>query len=838
MTSETQSLEKIQLTVTDMTCAACSRSVERALRQTQGVSEAIVNLATGRASVVFDPEKVNRAGLAEAIEEAGYGVKVELESVQLKVEDMSCAACLAAVEKALGEVPGVSEARVNLMTGKARVRYRSGEVTPDELIAAVEEAGYPAQLLGESGREDTFAEEEEQKLALANARMRYAWFLTVPIIAAMIPEMIWGIAWPSHTIHHLGMTILAAFVILGPGLATIASGARAVAHRTTNMDTLILLGTLFALVTGPLSFFIDIANYAGVGAMIMAFHLTGRAIESRARGRASQAIKKLLDLEARTAAVLVDGEERELDVDELAVGDVMLVRPGEKIPTDGEISKGKTSVDESMATGESMPVTRAEGDEVIGSTVNLQGLIQVEVTRVGGDTFLSQVIRLVEEAQTTRVPIQALADRITEYFVPAIVLLALATFLLWLQFGEHFQPIVVAGSRIFPWVNPDLSPLTLALSAMVATLVIACPCALGLATPTALMVGSGKGAQHGVLIRRGEAIQTMKDVSVIVFDKTGTITRGTPVITDMVPAGDTAERDLLALAAAVESGSEHPLGQAVVRGAKERDLTISPVEDFTAIAGHGVTGTVEGREILVGSVRLMSRYDIALDDDLTGRKENLEAEARTVMIAADAEARRIIGLIAVADPLKEDSRPAIRSLQEMGFETIMITGDNQRTAEAIAREVGIDRVVAGVLPEGKVDEIRRLQGEVGAVAMVGDGINDAPALAQADVGVALGTGTDIAIESSDITLVRGDLSAVVTFISISRATFRKIRQNLFWAFFYNVTAIPIAVLGLLHPVIAEAAMAISSITVVTNANLLHRLDPRPAYERSGSDGEA
>ncbi|MFO8060087.1 MAG: copper-translocating P-type ATPase, partial [Bacillota bacterium] len=679
--------------------------------------------------------------------------------------------------------------------------------------------------------------EEEQQVALARRRMRRAWLLTLPVIAAMIPEMIWGVAWPSHTVHHVGITILAALVILGPGRATIMSGARAAARGSANMDTLILLGTVFALTTGPLVFYLNIANYAGVGAMIMAFHLTGRAIESRARGRASQAIKKLLDLEARTATVLVDGEEREIDVDQLAPGDVMVVRPGEKIPTDGEVSSGRTSVDESMATGESMPVTRAEGDEVIGSTINLQGLIRVRVTRVGQDTFLSQVVRLVEEAQTSRVPIQVLADKMTGYFVPAVLITAAVTFFAWLQFGRYFQPVIAAGSRVLPWVNPDLPPLTLAISATIATLVIACPCALGLATPTALMVGSGKGAQHGVLIRRGEAIQTVRNARVIVFDKTGTITRGEPLITDVIPSAGTAKEELLARAAAVESGSEHPLGRAVVRAAREDGVDIPPVEDFAAITGGGVTGVVDGVRILVGSARLMSRHDIMPDEDLTRRMKELEAGAKTVMITAEAEEHRILGLIAVADALKEDSRPAVQDLQQMGFETVMITGDNQHTAEAIAREVGIDRVIAGVLPEGKVDEIRRLQEEAGIVVMVGDGINDAPALTQADVGVALGTGTDIAIESSDITLVRGNLSAVVTFVRISRATFRKIRQNLFWAFFYNVVAIPVAVLGLLHPVIAEAAMAISSITVVTNANLLHRLDPRPKYDVHAPDGQ-
>ncbi len=831
-TTEEHPLETIQITVTGMSCAACVASVKNTVERLDGVHKADVNLATGRAVVTHDPARVNVDDIMREIRRAGFDAALPARTARLKIEGMSCAACLAAVERAMEGVPGTSEVNVNLFKGQASLRYDSSLVDTDDILDAVRSAGYDAFLLREDEEGPDEAEKDRAQVAQANARMRYAWILTVPIIVAMVPEMFWGIAWPTHMTHHVGMTILSGAVILWPGLSTLRSGLRSALHRAPTMDTLIFLGTVFALITGPLSFVMDIANYAGVGAMIMAIHLTGRSIESRARGRASQAIRELLDLEADTASVLVDGEERLVEVDELVPSDVMVVRPGEKIPTDGKVVRGTTSVDQSMATGESMPVTRGEGDEVIGSTINVEGLIHVQVTRVGGDTFLAQVIKLVEEAQTSRIPIQALADRITHYFVPAISLLALVTFIAWMLLPDLLGPIVSAAAGVIPWVNPEASQLTLALSAMIATLVIACPCALGLATPTALMVGSGKGAQHGVLIRRGEAIQAMKNIAVIVFDKTGTITRGEPRITEIVPAAGVTEEELLTLTATVERGSEHPLGRAVVLEASERDIETQTVDEFAALTGRGVSGRVGGRRILVGTERLLAEQDIGLDDDLASEKERLEGEARTVMITADADEGRSLGLIAVADPPKDDSRSAIQKLHEMGFETAVLTGDNRRTAMAMAREVGIDRVVAEVLPDGKVDEIRRLQEEVGPVAMVGDGINDAPALTQADVGIALGTGTDVAIESSDVTLVRGDLSAVVAFVNVSRATFSKIQGNLFWAFFYNVIAIPVAMLGLLHPVIAEAAMAVSSITVVTNANLLHRLDPRPEYERS------
>ncbi len=801
-----------------MTCAACAAAVERALGAREGVYEASVNLATNSAKVEYDPDRISPREIDEAIEGAGYGVRTPSERVQLGIGGMTCVACAQSVEATLNRVSGVESASVNVSSERALIRFDPSRVQLEDLVAAVESTGYT--VTSQSSRR-TREDDEEERLAVHNRNVIVAWALTIPIILWMVPEMIWGIMWPTHLVHNIGVIILAVGVVFYPGWTTLRSALNAIRHGTANMDVLIFLGTTISLVTGPLSFVIGIANYAGVGGMIMAFHVTGRAIEARARGRASQAIKKLLELEAKTARVLVDGEEREIPIEELSPEDIMVVRPGEKIPTDGIVVYGSTSVDQSMATGESMPVRRDEGEEVIGSTMNLEGYIRVRATKVGDDTFLSQVVRLVEEAQGTRVPIQALADRITAVFVPAILVVASLTFLAWVLFPEPFHAAARWGAGFLPWIDPTLDRYTLALSAMVATLVIACPCALGLATPTALMVGSGKGAEHGILIRHGEAIQTMREVKAIVFDKTGTITRGTPEVTDAIPVDGTPEDELLRVAASAEAGSEHPLGQAIVREASRRHLEYEEIEGFAAVVGRGVRAQTETGTVLVGTPELLRENGIDRIDTLTERKEALEDMGRTVMLVASAG--QLLGMIAVADTLKEDSVAALEELARQGFQLAMITGDNRRTAEAVAAEVGIHRVLAEVLPDGKVEALKQLQDEFGKVAMVGDGINDAPALAQADVGIAIGTGTDIAIESSDITLVAGDLSSVVAAINVSRATFRKIRQNLFWASIYNVVAIPVAIAGLLHPVIAEAAMALSSVSVVTNANLLHRV---------------
>jgi len=752
------------------------------------------------------------------------------KQITLPVQGMTCASCVAHVERALRKVDGVLEASVNLATERAVVKYIPSLATLDDFRRAVADAGYQVLEAPEEGAEEG-VDEAELKMRAARFRMSIAWAFTGPIMLWMFAEMLFGIVWPNQTIFDLGTILLALPVLFWVGRKTYTGAWAAVSHGYANMDALISLGTGVSLLTGPASFFFPVANYAGVAAMIMAFHLTGRYVEQTAKGRASQAIRKLLELGAKTARVLVEGgREIEVPIEKVAVGDVMVVRPGEKVPTDGVVIEGESAVDESMATGESMPVNKHPGDEVIGATVNQQGLLKVKATRVGKDTFLAQVVKLVEECQGSKVPIQEFADRVTAVFVPVIISIAVLTLLAWVLAPGLMQPLVQAGTFL-PWVDPNLGVVTLAIVSTVAVLVIACPCALGLATPTALMVGSGMGAENGILIRSGEAIQTLKDVKVIVFDKTGTITKGRPEVTDVVALNGFDERTVLQLAASAEWGSEHPLGRAIVERAEAEGLALDEPQEFRALRGKGVTALVNGNQVLVGSRRLMQEHGVDVAA-LLAQVERLEGEAKTVMFVAarDGDELPAAGLIAVADTLKEDSIPAIRELREMGLQTAMITGDNQRTAGAIARQVGIDHVLAEVLPDGKVAEIQKLQERFGLVAMVGDGINDAPALTQANVGIAIGTGTDIAIEASDVTLVRGELSGVVSAIKLSKATFRKIKQNLFWAFFYNLLMIPLAVVGWMHPALSEAAMATSSVTVVSNANLLRRVHIRPEYE--------
>lgn len=750
----------------------------------------------------------------------------DIQKAVFSVDGMSCAACALTVEKTLNRTEGVNSARVNFASGKATIQFDESVADIGSLKDAVEHAGYRLK-----DRDNGPVREEDEsirKAATAGKMMVTAWAFALPIVVWMFFEMFLGIVWPNRMVFNIGMTLLAVPVVFWRGWPTIRSAFKAVSHGRANMDVLIAMGTTVSFLTGPASLFTSVANYAGVSAMIMAFHLTGRYIETAAKGKASQAIKKLLELGARTARVLVNGKEREVPIEEVRVDDIMVVRPGEKIPTDGIIMEGEGAIDESMATGESMPVSRGPGDGVIGATVNQEGLLEVKAAKVGKDTFLSQVIRMVEECQGSRVPIQEFADRITAYFVPVILAVAGVTFLSWILFPGVLNPVVRWASSFIPWINPDLGNVTLAIFSGVAVLVIACPCALGLATPTALMVGSGIGAENGVLIRHGEAIQTLKDVRIIVFDKTGTITRGKPEVTDIIPVKEFDMKKLVSIAASVESGSEHPLGRAVVKRAREMGVHIKKITNFKAIRGEGIRAVLEGEDVIIGSINHIKKAGIdtrPIEHDVT----LLEEDAKTVMLVAAGG--RLSGAFAFADTMKEDSVKAIRELESMGIETAMITGDNRRTAEAIAKQAGISRVLAEVLPDGKVEEIKRLQKSNGTVAMVGDGINDAPALTQANVGIAIGTGTDIAIEASDVTLVRGDLSGVVTAVKLSRATFKKIKQNLFWAFFYNIIAIPAAVFGFLHPVIAEAAMATSSINVVTNANLLRWVRVTPDYER-------
>ena len=823
------------LEIGGMHCASCVAAVEKALSGVPGVERASVNLATEKATVEYDGSREIDDELRRAVENAGFEVKARPQTLVLDITGMHCASCSANVEKVLNRIDGVNSANVNLATEKATVRLLPDQVGIEDLRAAVEDAGYSVAAVERAGAERRLArererlEEDQRKVEQARDGMKWAWVFTAPVMAWMIPEMVFGVMWPSPLVFNLGMIVLAVPVLFIWGRPTIVAGFKSLVNRTPTMDTLIAIGASVAFATGfvtvayNLGFAPKLLNYAGVGAMIMAIHLTGRYVETKARGRTSAAIQKLLSLEARTARVEREGEEVEVPIEEVEVGDVMVVRPGEKIPTDGEVTFGRSSVDESLATGESMPVGKSEGDPVIGATINKEGLLKIRATGVGEDTFLAHVIRMVEEAQGTKVPIQEFADRVTAVFVPTVLAVATATFLAWLIFPSFFAGIAQWASAFLPWVDPSLSRVSLAIFAAVAVLVIACPCALGLATPTALMVGTGVGAENGVLVRSGAAIQTLREIDTIVLDKTGTITKGEPGVTDVISAGNWTDVDLVRYAAGAEAGSEHPLGQAIVEYARANRFEIDAPIGFEALMGRGVHARIDDKDVLVGSGRLMGEEGVSVAE-LDAQFERLEDEAKTAMyVAVDGG---LAGVIAVADQLKDDSRRAIAELSDFGLETVMLTGDNKRTAEAIAGQVGVDRVLAEVLPDQKVAEIKRLQGEGRTVAMVGDGINDAPALKQANVGIAIGTGTDIAIEAADVTLVQGDLSAVVRAIRLSRATFRKIRQNLFWAYFYNVIAIPVAILGFLHPAIAEAAMAFSSINVVTNANRLRRVDIR------------
>jgi P-type Cu+ transporter len=640
---------------------------------------------------------------------------------------------------------------------------------------------------------------EEKEVKTWKNKLIASWAIVIPIILLMYLPMIFGIIFFKEDINSIIILVLAFPVIFFIGFSTLKSGFRGFTTFYFNMDSLIALGTVVAYLTGILNFFFQVQNYSGISAMIMAIFITGKYIESKARGRAGQEIRKLLELGAKNARILRGKEEIEISISEVKINDILIVKPGEKIPTDGIIVKGESSVDESMVTGESLPIDKTKGDNVIGATINQDGILYIKATKVGSDTFLAHIIELVEEAQGSKVPIQRLADKITNIFVPSVLTLSLLTFIGW---------------AIFKNINS-------AIGSAIAVLVISCPCALGLATPIALTVGSGMGAKRGILIRKGEAIQTMKKVKIILFDKTGTITKGKPEVTNIEIANGFKEKDLIEISASLEKLSEHPLSKAIVNYANLKDY--KSVKKFKILRGRGIEGIIAGKKYIIGNRRLMQENKIDLRV-VVEKIEKYEGEGKTTMILAEEKNKRILGIISVADSIKEDSKIVLKDLQDKGYITIMITGDNEKTANAIAKQVGISKVISNVLPEDKSEKVKELQFENGGtfVAFVGDGINDAPALKQANVGIAMGTGTDIAIESGDIVLTKGSLVGVVQAINLSKATFSKIKQNLFWAFAYNIVAIPLAVAGVLHPVVAEIAMALSSITVVTNANLLRR----------------
>ncbi|MDL1885779.1 copper-translocating P-type ATPase [Anaerolineae bacterium CFX8] len=818
-------VQKIDLPITGMTCASCVRNVERALSRTEGVAEASVNLATERAHVEFDPAVIGVKDMIERVSQVGYGVAQA--SIELPITGMTCASCVRNVERAINKVPGILSVNVNLATEKATVVYVPGSVRRADLVQAVENAGYGVlDLSGADAPEDAErkarqAEIERQKrLLLIGVIFTLPLFLlsmgrdllmaslagggantghsmaAAPAVSPLLEWLLWA-GWPFV------FGLLATPVQFIVGRQYIVGALKAARNRTANMDTLIAMGSSaayiysLAVLAGIVLGFSDVIGdhvYFETAAVIVTLITLGKLLEARAKGRTSEAIKALIGLTPKTATLLRDGQEVTVPADDVLVGDVVVVRPGERIPVDGLVIEGRSAVDESMLTGESLPVNKSAGSEVIGATVNKQGRLVIEARHVGAQTALAQIIRLVEQAQGSKAPIQRVADQVSGVFVPIVLVLAALTFIGWLLIGQvGFVEAMVHT---------------------VAVLVIACPCALGLATPTAVMVGTGRGAEMGILFKNSEALENAHRLNIIALDKTGTLTRGEPSLTDVVPLNGFSPNDLLRLAASAERGSEHPLGQAVVRAAQEAGHHLSQPESFEAESGRGVRAVVDGRTVLIGSPRFIREQSLALAD-FEPRIEALQARGRTAVITAIDGG--VAGLLGIADTIKDGSKEAVAALQNLGLEVVMVTGDNQLTAQAIADEVGIRRVLAEVLPGQKADTIKSLQAEGKKVAMVGDGINDAPALAQADVGIAIGTGTDIAMEASDVTLMSGDLRGVARAIGLSKATMRTIYQNLFWAFIYNIILIPVAMLGLLVPMLAAAAMAFSSVFVVTNS---------------------
>ncbi|MCL8326088.1 heavy metal translocating P-type ATPase [Providencia thailandensis] len=813
------SANRLSLPVEGMTCASCVGRVERALKAVDNIDTAVVNLATERADITFK-EHVDVDAAIRAIESSGYKVREEI--TELAIEEMTCASCVGRVEKALTQIPGVIEASVNLATERARIRHLSGAVTVADLEAAVVQAGYKPRRLSDAStnvNEQADERREQEERSLRRSLFTAAIFTLPVFIIEMGSHFIPGIHhWVANTLgqqlNWYIQFVLATLVLFGPGLRFFQKGVPALLRAAPDMNSLVAVGTAAAYGYSVVATFmpqilpVGTANvYFEAAVVIVTLILLGRTLEARAKGKTSQAIKRLVGLQAKTARVERDGKMIEIPLDEVATDDIVFVRPGEKIPVDGVVIEGASYVDESMITGEPVPVSKEIGSEVVGGTINKTGAFSFRVTQIGSNTVLAQIIRLVEEAQGSKLPIQALVDKVTMWFVPAVMAGAVITFFIWLIFG------------------PDPA-LTFALINAVAVLIIACPCAMGLATPTSIMVGTGRAAELGVLFRKGEALQALRDVSVVALDKTGTLTKGRPELTDLVPAEGFEYDEVLALVAAIETRSEHPIAEAIVAAAKEKGISFAAIEEFEAVPGFGVSAKVGGRSVSVGADRFMKQLGLEVSHFQPTALRLGEQGKSPLYAAIDG---RLAAIIAVADPIKETTPEAIKALHSLGLKVAMITGDNAATAAAIAKQLGIDEVAAEVLPDGKVAALKQFRSNGNKVAFVGDGINDAPALAEADVGLAIGTGTDVAIEAADVILMSGDLRGVVDAIALSQATIRNIKQNLFWAFAYNALLIPVAA-GLLYPIngtllspiLAAAAMALSSVFVLGNALRLKR----------------
>ena len=813
----------VQLKIGGMTCSACAKAIERAVGKLPNVKDVSVNYATEKLSVSFDEQKLALDEVKKAVIKAGYEV-IEAETgkeITIPIGGMTCSACAIAIEKATGKLPGVEMASVNFATEKLKIKYDSSKLRISEIKQAIVKAGYQPLEIDNMQQVDGDKLRKEKEIKVLWRKFIVSVIFSVPLLYIAMGGML---GWPLPSfLDPMHYPLLYALVELVPTIPIVIAGYRfyivgftAIWRRQPNMDSLIAMGTSAAVLysvystyrisQGDFHFVEDL--YFETAGVIITLILLGKALEAVSKGRTSEAIKKLMGLAPKTAIVLQGDQEIEIPIEEVEVGDIIIVKPGSKIPVDGEIVDGHTSIDESMLTGESMPVEKLKGDKVIGASINKNGSIRFKATRVGSDTALAQIIKLVEDAQGSKAPIAHLADVVSGYFVPVVFVIATLSALLWYLSGE---------SEVF------------SLTIFIAVLVIACPCALGLATPTAIMVGTGKGAENGVLIKGGEALEIAHKIKTIVFDKTGTITEGKPQVTDIIVSASLDSNELLRLAASAEKGSEHPLGDAIVKGAEKLSLSLYKVDQFQAIPGHGIQVTINGQMLYLGNKKLMNEKGIDLNG-YTDHADRLAEEGKTPMyVSIDSKLK---GLIAVADVVKPSSLAAIKTLHKMGIEVAMITGDNRKTAEAIAKQVGIDRVLAEVLPQDKANEVKKLQAEGKKVAMVGDGINDAPALAQADIGIAIGSGTDVAMESADIVLMRSDLMDVPTALQLSKSTIRNIKQNLFWAFAYNIAGIPVAA-GLLYafggpklnPIIAAAAMSLSSVSVLTNALRLKKFKP-------------